>query len=59
MDPDESTDLDESAELACAHTECMCPAGESGFCSPYCEKYGDEAGDEHACECGHADCAVE
>jgi len=41
----------------CAHPNCTCPpAGDSKYCSPYCEAAKDKI--EIFCECGHATCAT-
>ncbi|HZR83822.1 MAG TPA: hypothetical protein VFD92_22185 [Candidatus Binatia bacterium] len=41
----------------CAHGNCLCAAGDQGFCSSYCESEGD-AGEAagSACQCGHPEC---
>jgi len=41
----------------CAHPNCTCPtAGDSKYCSPYCEAAKDTT--EIFCDCGHASCVT-
>jgi len=68
MSPDDTSDfeVDESDEEGCGHAACLCAAGESGFCSDFCEQHADgddseedEDDDEASCGCRHPDCAAQ
>jgi hypothetical protein len=62
MSPDDTRDLDvaESTEVGCGHASCLCAAGESGYCSGFCEQQASASDDaaEEMCGCGHPDCAA-
>ncbi|MEW6270781.1 MAG: hypothetical protein AB1689_15980 [Thermodesulfobacteriota bacterium] len=60
MSPDDTRD---EGSVGCGHAACLCAAGESGYCSAFCEQAGDaidedEGAIEGVCGCGHADCAA-
>jgi hypothetical protein len=44
--------------MTCQHEGCTCQVGEGEeFCSDVCREHGAGAHGDHACDCGHQDCA--
>lgn len=41
----------------CEHEGCNCAAGDSGYCSDYCQRHATREGHRaHECNCGHPGC---
>ncbi len=41
----------------CGHEGCNCEAGDSGYCSDYCQHHGSREGHTaHDCGCSHDGC---
>jgi hypothetical protein len=60
MSPERDSEMaaGDVTEAACGHEGCVCAAGDSGFCSGYCEQQEDATEADARCDCGHADCAA-
>ena len=58
MDPETVVGDGKERTMTCQHEGCTCQVAEGEqFCGDVCRQHGSGSHGEHACDCGHPECA--